>query len=213
VKRQLPIAPVIGVALVIVAVVAYLVVIRPVRADSGKLDAQIADLETQISAARLAARPSAGPKIRVADTFELTKAMPDMTDMAGIVLELNAVADATGIRFQKIEPGAAAPKAGYSAIPISLTFEGNYYDLSDFLFRLRNLVTIRDGKLSASGRLFLLKSLDMHQAPTGFPNIDAVITVSAFTYDGADQAASPSAAATTTTATPASYESDAGGQP
>jgi Tfp pilus assembly protein PilO len=212
VKRQLPIAPVIGLALVIVAVVAYMILIRPVRADSGKLDAQIADLETKISAARLAARPSSGPKIRVADTFELTKAMPDMTDMAGILLELNAVAEATGIRFQKIEPGTAAPKTGYSAIPISLTFEGNYYDLSDFLFRLRNLVSVRDGKLSASGRLFILKSLDMHQAPTGFPNIDAVITVSAFTYDGADQAAPASGTATTTAAT-ASYESDAGGQP
>jgi Tfp pilus assembly protein PilO len=211
VKRQIPVAPVIGLALAIVAAVAYFIFIRPVRAESGRLDGQIAELETQISAARLAARPAAGPKIRVADLFELTKAMPDHTDMAGIVLELNSVAEATGIRFQKIEPGTPAPKNGYSVIPISLTFQGSYYDLSDFLFRLRNLVSIRDGKLSASGRLFTLDSLDMHQAPTGFPNIDAVITVSAFTYGGAPVPAAPT---TTTPAgeTTAAYQSETGGQ-
>lgn len=203
-KRQLPLAPVIGLALVIVAVVAYVLLIRPVRAESGRLDEEIAELETKISAARLAAGPSAAEKIRVADLFELSKAMPDQTDMAGILLELNSVAESTGIRFAKIEPTTAVPKSGYSVLPIQLTFEGSYYDLSDFLFRLRNLVTVREGELSASGRLFVLDSLDMHQAGTGFPNIDAIITVSAYTY-GAD----PTAAPAPTPVTPATTDAAA----
>ena len=206
-KRQLPLAPVIGLAILIVAAVAYFVAIRPVRAESTRLDGNIADLQTKIDAARLAARPSTTPKIRVADLFELSKAMPDETDMAGIVLELNSVAEATGIRFQQIEPKTPAPPVdGYSVLPITLKFEGSYYDLADFLFRLRNLVGVRDGELSASGRLFTLDSLDLHQAATGFPNVDADITVSAFVYSGAPAAVPPPAPAE-----PTSSDAAAGG--
>jgi type IV pilus assembly protein PilO len=215
VKRQLPLAPVIGIAIVIVAAVVYLILVRPVRAESSRLDGEIAELETKIASARLAARPAAKERVRVADLFELSKAMPDQADMAGIVLELNAVAEAAGIRFEKIEPRPPVLQTGYSVIPISLTFEGSYYDLSDFLFRLRNLVAVRDGRLSASGRLFTVDALDMHQAATGFPSIDAVITVSAFIYGGGattvpgTEAPAPTAPVGET----AAYQADSGGEP
>ena len=77
--------------------------------------------------------------------------MPDTDDMPGIILDLNSVADATGIKFLSIQPSAPTPKTGYSAIQIALTFEGNYFDLTDFLFRLRNLVAVRDGHLASAG--------------------------------------------------------------
>jgi len=128
--------------------------------------------------------------------------MPDTDDMPGIILDLNSVAEATGIKFVSIQPSAPTPKIGYSAIEISLTFEGNYFDLTDFLFRLRNLVTVRDGRLSSAGRLFTLDTLNMQEGKDGFPEINAGLTVSAYVYGTADASAAPIAPPTSTTEAP-----------
>jgi type IV pilus assembly protein PilO len=203
-KRQLPIWPVIALALVIVAVVAYFVLVGPKRAEAGRLDEKIAKLETDLQAAKLAARPKeAATQLEVADLFELTKAMPDRDDMPGIILELNSVAEAAGIEFRAIAPQNVKPEEGYRGLPISLTFQGNYYDLTDFLFRLRNLVTVRDGKLEAAGRFFTLDALDMHEGLGGFPLIEAKLTISAYVYDPSSHAttALPAPPPTTTTGT------------
>jgi Tfp pilus assembly protein PilO len=189
VKKQIPIWPVIGIAILLVAAIAFMVVIRPKRAESGRLDEQIAEMQMKVSAAQLASRPQQQTTtIKVADVFEVSKAMPDTDDMPGIILDLNSVAEATGIRFLSIQPSAPTPKTGYSAIGITLTFEGNYFDLTDFLFRLRNLVTVRDGHLSSAGRLFTLDTMSMKEGKDGFPSINAGLTVSAYVYGAADPA-------------------------
>ena len=189
-KKQVPIWPVIGLAVLILAGVAYMVVIRPKRAEAGHLDEQIAEMQMKVTAAQLASRPQQqATAIKVADVFEVSKAMPDTDDMPGIILDLNSVAEATGIKFVSIQPSAATPKAGYSAIGITLSFEGNYFDLTDFLFRLRNLVTVRDGRLSSSGRLFTLDTLSMKEGKDGFPSINAGLTVSAYVYGAPDPSA------------------------
>ena len=189
-KKQIPIWPVIGVAIVIVAAAAFMVVVRPKRAESGRLDEQIAEMQMKVTAAQLASRPQQqATAIKVADVFEVSKAMPDTDDMPGIILDLNSVAEATGIKYVSIQPSAATPKTGYSAIGITLSFEGNYFDLTDFLFRLRNLVTVRDGRLSSSGRLFTLDTLSMKEGKDGFPSINAGLTVSAYVYGAPDPSA------------------------
>ena len=135
--------------------------------------------------------------------------MPDEDDMPGIILELNSVASASGIEFLSIAPQAAAVQASYTALAINLSFEGNYYDLTDFLFRLRNLVSVRDGELEADGRLYALETLSMTEVPTGFPEIAASLTITAYYYSTMPAPAAPVApaapgstdtAATTTTA-------------
>jgi type IV pilus assembly protein PilO len=219
VKKQMPLWPVVAGVILIVALVAYFVLIRPKRAEAGKLGDQIVQLESQVQAAKLAAKPKeASTKLQVADLFELSKAMPDRDDMPGIILELNAVAESAGVRFKAIAPQAAVAQEGYRSIPISLTFVGNYYDLTDFLFRLRNLVAVDDGKLSSSGRFFTLDTLDLHQA--GLPQIEALLVVSAYVYDpnshstlAAPVAPPPTSTGATGTTTDASSSAAAGGLP
>jgi type IV pilus assembly protein PilO len=219
VKKQMPLWPVVAGVILIVALVAYFVLIRPKRAEAGKLGDEIAQLESQVDAAKLAARPKeAATKLQVADLFELSKAMPDRDDMPGIILELNAVAESAGVRFKAIAPQAAVAQEGYRAIPISLTFVGNYYDLTDFLFRLRNLVAVDDGELSSSGRFFTLDTLDLHQA--GLPQIEALLVVSAYVYDPnshstlpAPIAPPPTSTGAAGTTTDASGSAAAGGVP
>jgi Tfp pilus assembly protein PilO len=193
VKKQVPIWPVVGVAIVIVAALVYMMLIRPKSSEASRLDEQIAVLETKVSNARLASRPeNQGTAIKVADVFELSKAMPDTSDMPGIILDLNSIASATGVSFLSITPKTPTPKTGYAAIGIDLAFEGNYFDLTDFLFRLRNLVTVRDGKLSSSGRLFTLDTLAMKEGKEHFPFIHADLTVSAYSFGTPEPAATSS---------------------
>jgi type IV pilus assembly protein PilO len=216
VKKHVPLWPVVSVALVIVALVAYFILIRPKRAEAGRLSEQIAKLETEVSAAKLASRPSeAGKKIKVADLFELTKAMPDRDDMPGIILGLNSVAEAAGISFESIAPQNQVNAESYRVLPISLTFEGNYYDLTDFLFRLRNLVSVQDGKLAAAGRFFTLDSVDMHPATGGLPRIEAILVVSAYVFDANSHSSTlvPAPLPTTTGATTGTTTAPVGSPP
>ena len=194
-KKQLPLTPVLAVALAIVLAVAYFALIRPKAAESAKLDGEIVALEEQATLAGNAV-PTEGPRVRidVADLLRLAKAMPDGSDIAGIMLELNAMAASSGISFVAIQPADPLSFTDSSAVPINLTFLGNYYDLTDFLYRLRNLVTVKEGVLDASGRLYTLDALDLHEAPEQkFPLIEAVLTISAYSYGAAPAPSVPGA--------------------
>ena len=207
-KRKLsPVA-----ASVVVAVVALLflaagmfLLVLPQRDKAASLKKQIAATQQQIVQARALAEQKPAQPIRVADLFKLVKAMPDRLDMPGILLQLNQTASDSGIEFDSISPSPATPGTGYQVVPIALEFNGNFYDLNDFLFRLRNLVSVRGGKLGATGRLFSVGSIDFAEGQSGFPNIHAQLHVNAYVYGTgvpASTVAPPPTPATTST-TPA----------
>ena len=108
-KKQVPIWPVIGLAVLILAGVAYMVVIRPKRAEAGRLDEQIAEMQMKVTAAQLASRPQQqATAIKVADVFEVSKAMPDTDDMPGIILDLNSVAGKVALLMAALPTAANA---------------------------------------------------------------------------------------------------------
>jgi Tfp pilus assembly protein PilO len=210
VKRQIPAAAVIAFALLIVASIGFFLLVKPKMDESSTLDGRVTEFQSKIDVALAAQRASGGEAIKVADLFRLTKAMPDTTDMSSVILELNAVATASGVEFISIAPQApVAREGGFLAVPIKLTFEGSYYDLTDFLFRLRNLVIVRDGELESSGRLFTLDALDLHEGSLGFPEVQAAITLSAYSYSPTAAAVAPGTTPPPTTTTPAPAEDPA----
>jgi len=210
VKRQIPAPVFVALALLIVAAIAFFLLVKPKMGESSSLDESIAEYQGKIDVALAAQRASGGETIKVADLFRLTKAMPDTTDMSSVILELNAVATASGVDFISIAPQAPVGReGGFQALPIKLTFEGSYYDLTDFLFRLRNLVIVRDGELESAGRLFTLDALDLHEGSLGFPQVQAAITISAYTYAPAPAVAPPATTPPATTTTPATGEDPA----
>lgn len=190
-------------AVLVYALVGWFVLVSPKRSHAADLDSQISAAEVQLAQARAAIRPGTRPaRIEVADLFRLSKAMPAATDMPGILLELSRVASDTGIDFESIAPQDVKPAGTYQVLEIGLVFDGNYYELSDFLFRLRNLVGVRDGELDATGRLFTVDRLDFTESQKKFPNIQAALTVSAFVYGAAPVAGgAPSAGAPPTDTT------------
>jgi type IV pilus assembly protein PilOP len=193
----------VGIALV-VAAFGWFVLVSPQRSRVASLDVEIVQVEQQISESRAAQLQSSGAQpIRSADLFRLTKAMPADNDIAGVMLELSRVAAETGIVFESIKPQATSAAGANRAQSIDLVFTGNFYSLSDFLYRLRNLVSVQKGRLLANGRLFAVEKLAFSESPSGFPSIRAFLTVSAFLYGSGPVAgaAPPAGVAPTSTDT------------
>ena len=196
--RVLGIVAVVGVLLY--GGLGWKVLVAPKHAASAELDAQIAETGVLVAQARAQSNgASQPPKIAVADIFRLAKAMPSKVDMPGILLELSQTADETGISFDSITPSAPIANTGYVTVPVTLVFSGNFYELSDFLFRLRTLVSVHDRRLQATGRLFSVERVSFAESPESFPDIQATLGLNAFVY-GTDAAAGVPAAATTTPA-------------
>lgn len=191
----------VGIALV-VAAFGWFVLVSPQRSRAASLDVEIVQIEQQISESRAAQLQSSGAQpIRSADLFRLTKAMPADNDIAGVMLELSRVAAETGIVFESIKPQATSAAGTNRAQSIDLVFTGNFYSLSDFLYRLRNLVSVQKGRLLANGRLFAVEKLAFSESPAGFPSIRAFLTVSAFLYGSGPVAGAPPAGAVAPTST------------
>ena len=197
--RALFIAVIAGV--LVYALVFWFVLVGPKRAEASALKAEVAALDITVANARIAATPQANEDskpIAVADIFRLAKAMPAVPDMPGILLELDRIAEDTGIEFQSVTPLASEIVGDFQTVPITLAFEGNFYELSDFLFRLRTLVGVRGGELRAAGRLFAVDSISFSESTKGFPELGATLSVVAYVYGNdvpASAGAPPEAAA------------------
>jgi type IV pilus assembly protein PilO len=207
-RKALPqnamIAVVVG-AVLVLGLAGWFLLVHPQGGKVTKLKAQAADVQERIDAYnQQVAAARSRPKIEVADVYRLAKAMPDKTDMPDLLLELSQLARDTGIRFDSISPQPMTAVGVYAVLPISVTFNGNFYNLADFLYRLRSLVTVHAGRLDATGRLFAVDTLTFNESPLKFPNIQASLVIDAFVYAAAPApapapAATPPASATTTT--------------
>jgi hypothetical protein len=185
-KRKLSprtLGAIVGAVILVYAAAGYFMVVSPKKAESARLDEEIAatSLELRDALAATAAQDDTQP-IAVADIFRLSIAMPSTPDMPGILIELSRIADETGIRFKSITPQSALPVAAYQVVPIDVAFDGSFYALSDLLFRLRTLVTVRRGELHAAGRLFSVASVDFSESDRGFPLLAATLKLNAYVY-------------------------------
>jgi Tfp pilus assembly protein PilO len=203
-------------AVVLLALAGYFVVLAPVRGDAASASAEI-EQARQALAAKLSRPAEPVRRVTVAGLFPLTKALPDRIDMPGVLLDLSEVARATGVDFQSIAPAAGTPAQNYYSLPLDVVFEGNFFELSDFLYRLRNLAELRDGTVVATGRLFSVESIELKANPATFPRLQATLTIDAFVRGAAPGAEAAAEAAPTATAATATTETSApapsGGQP
>jgi Tfp pilus assembly protein PilO len=191
----------VAVLVLVVAFAGYTLAVSPQHAQAAKLQKQADQQQLQIFKKRAELRAGLHPPtIQVADLFRLARAMPDREDMPGIILTLSQVARAAGVSFDLIEPvvdpNALLTGGNYSTRRIHLFFNGDFYGLSDFLYRVRNLVVVRNGTLDATGRLFNVEQVTFNVLGDTFPKITAEIYVNAYIYGSA---APPVAAPTTTT--------------
>jgi type IV pilus assembly protein PilO len=199
----------IGVGLLLVAVIAWFLLLSPMRGDIAALDTQIEQQRTELSSAQVqlaqAETTREEGRKNQARVLELAKMMPTAEEIPSLLLQIQDLAEQSGIDFVAITPGdSTASKVGdYRGISLDLEFTGTYFNVSDFIYRAENMV-------AGPGRLLTVKDLSLDISDTGAgggvsPNLNANITIFAFMAGGGESAAPPAATPATgdTTATTA----------
>lgn len=177
---------VIAATLLLVAVIGYFALIAPKRSTAAKLQTQTAALQAQIDSNRSSAFTQALPAVRSASVFRLATAMPTQLQTPDVILQLSALAKASGISFDQIQPEATSTTETldttdpFAAEPIQVAFSGSFYDLLAFLQRMRNQVRVQNGRLFTTGRLFDVTSIAFQEGTKGWPQIAATLTIDEF---------------------------------
>jgi Tfp pilus assembly protein PilO len=161
----------------------YFTVFSMEQSKASKVAAQISEAQTQLVVAEGAsARPV---PFHASELFQAADAMPGSTDMPGIVLGLRHLTTQSNVTLTSVRPSPPVALAlGYSAVPINITVTGNYIHITKFLGLLRTNVRLVGGtKLQVGGRMFDTDTISLQQGQVG-DQLNASMTVVAFTYTG-----------------------------
>ena len=174
-------------AVVLVVAAAWVLLVGPERNKVGTLDSQIATVQQKIDERQAAlATPKANVHVRASDIFRLNRAMPDQTDMPGLIVVLSRLAAGHKLAFNSIQPSPLVAQSGFNVQPISVELEGRFRDISAYLAAVRRLVRVKKHQLAAAGRLFSVESVELSLATDkkSPSTVKAKLTVDAFTYAG-----------------------------
>ncbi len=152
-----------GIGLVVIVFLAWFLLLDPLRGDiratSETIEAEQIKLATAQTKLAQAEVTRAEGRQNQARLLELAKMVPSSAEMPSLLLQIQDLADQSGIEFISVTPGQPSQAEGFQVLPLSLEFTGTFFDLSDFVFRAEQLV-------AAPGRLLALKQLDLRLGGT-----------------------------------------------
>ncbi len=153
---------IVGVVLLIIVVLAWFFLLNPLRSDIAAVETTIEDERTSLAAAQAQlaqaeATREEGAKNR-GRLLELAKMVPEAEQIPSLLLQIQDLADQSGIDFIAVTPGDPVQSGDFDIVPLELEFTGTYFDLSDFVYRAEQMV-------AGPGRLLAVKNLDLQLAP------------------------------------------------
>jgi Tfp pilus assembly protein PilO len=90
-------------------------------------------------------------------------------------------ASATEAAASLMPLGASVGPAGLAVMPYTLTFDGDFFEIADFIKGLDALVETKDGQVSVDGRLLTIDGFSLSGAQNkGFPALEATFSVTAY---------------------------------
>jgi Tfp pilus assembly protein PilO len=192
---------------VVVAIAGYLLAIQPQRTKLSAVEAQITSAQAQLVG--LHATAGKKPHLQTAQLFQLSRAMPNADDMPGILLDLSQLASASHATLIAVSPQSrVALLDGSSAVPLRVTVDGTWTEITSFLRHVRNQVSVSGTRLSVAGRVFDVDNVQLTTQAKPQSPLEAFLTINAFDY-GAPPSATATAgtqAATTTTSSSSSAQ-------
>jgi type IV pilus assembly protein PilO len=187
-----------GAALLVVLLALWFLVVSPERSQAKSLESELAAAQAELDQKKAdLANPSAAVTVRASDVFRLAKALPEESNVAGVILDVDRLAKSHGLVLEGFQPTAVVPVTGYYAQPLTVTVQGRFTDVSRFLQEMRELVSVKKGRLFVRGRLYSVSEVRLGK-PEGeakYPVVRAGVILNAFGF-------MPGVPATTTPATP-----------
>jgi hypothetical protein len=171
----------VAIAVVILAVLGagWVLVVSPKRQEASKLSKQVAEAQTQLSAAEGQVANARAAQAKYKDAYtaivNLGKAVPASQEVPSLIYQLSQATNAKKVEFASIASVSAGPAAnstgtaaaasaasGFSAMPFTFIFSGSFFDL-EHLFKQLNGFTLREasGGLQVSGRLLTIQSVKL----------------------------------------------------
>lgn len=136
-------------ALLLLLIGFYVLVLGPQREELAERqderdarEEQLAQLDAEV--ARLEEIRSRAPEIE-RELLELSRRVPEQPEVPTVVVQVEEIADEAGVTQLLVEPGdPEQPEDGgdYTIVPITMSFEGGYDELQEFLLRLKNLTRL-----------------------------------------------------------------------
>jgi Tfp pilus assembly protein PilO len=143
---------------------------------------------------------------------------PEAPSAEGVAPEASAgtpasLASPTEVAASTLPLGAAIGPAGLGVMPYTLTFDGQFFQIADFIKGLDSLVKTQNARVSVDGRLITINGFSLAPAASGFPALGATFSVTTYltppaqgvtagATPGAPAPATAAPAATTTGGTP-----------
>ncbi len=164
------------VGLLIVVLGTWFLVIAPKRNEAADLDRQIEATRVLLSATER--RPAAAEADPDAQMARLSVAVPETLQMSAVVLELNRIAERALVRIDQITPAPPVPQAGYQTQPISVTLQGTFFAISDFVRLLRAEADIQKGAIIGAGRVYSVDNISFVEGESKYPILIATVSIS-----------------------------------
>ena len=142
------------------------------------------------------------------------KAVQTATDANG---KANAAAAAAaGNTTPGAAGGASTGAPGLETVPLDFTFKGSYFDLAQFLHRMKRFVRVANDDLVIRGRLITIDTLNWKTDTTSYPDLTAEVHATVYLApkaQGASAGATPQGPGATPAATPAAGTTPAPASP
>jgi hypothetical protein len=189
----------------------WLMLVSPEREKAAKLEAQVNTASTQLTSAEGELATARGAQSRYSTAYtsivNLGKAVPASQEVPSLIFQLEQASNLKRVDFTSIVSGtgnggpasasgsgsAATPAAsasGFSQMPFTFVFNGNFFDLYRLFQQLNGFAQrTADGGLQVRGRLLTIQSVRL--APTtntgaGTPHglLTGTITATAYVLPG-----------------------------
>jgi Tfp pilus assembly protein PilO len=178
-----------GAVIVLFAVVIWFLVLSPIRGDIADTQQATQDEETLVVQANTRLKHAEATKGEGKNNqmrlLELAKMVPMKEELPSLLLQIQDLADQSGIEFIQVTPGeVTASQSGlFQVIPLALEFSGTYFDISDFVYRAEQMV-------AGPGRLLAIKTVDLALgggsvlSAGSSPELEVSMSVYAFVFGG-----------------------------
>ncbi len=155
-----------AVGTVVVMVIIYMAIISPARSREAKAAAQLASQRIAIAGdrAQLAQLEAlaANQPAELAEAFRLAEAVPLGAQTPGMILELQALANASDVTLSEVRTISTTPVNNLTATIYEVDVVGRFFDVDDFIYRVHHQVNVSDsGAVAIKGRLFAVTGVQM----------------------------------------------------